>query len=72
MGYKAGSLTIELFGIDNNATMSIQNTIKSLSALSRAIDKINKTDFLTAGKNLESSLKILAFFCENYYNRKEV
>lgn len=53
MAYKAGNLEVELLGIDNNAVVSINNTAKALSALSRAIDKINGSQFVLAGQKLE-------------------
>ena len=53
MAHKAGNLEVELLGIDNNAVVSINNTAKALSALSRAIDKINGSQFVLAGQKLE-------------------
>ena len=53
MAYKAGNLEVELLGIDNNVVVSINNTAKALSALSRAIDKINGSQFVLAGQKLE-------------------
>lgn len=53
MGYKAGNLEVELLDIDNNVVVSINNTAKALSALSRAIDKINGSQFVLAGQKLE-------------------
>lgn len=53
MAYKAGSLEVELLGIDNNAVTSINNTAKALSALSRAIEKVNNAQFVLAGQKLE-------------------
>lgn len=53
MAYKAGGLEVELLGIDNNAVTSINNTAKALSALSRAIEKVNNAQFVLAGQKLE-------------------
>lgn len=51
--YSAGNLELDVLGISDKAITSINNTVKSLNSLSRAITKINQTQFVLAGQKLE-------------------
>lgn len=53
MGYTAGTLDLSILGASNSAVASIDKTVKSLNSLSRAINKINNTQFVLAGQKLE-------------------
>lgn len=53
MSYKAGSLEIELLGIDTNAVKSIQDTAKALNILSNAFRRIEQTQIVLVGQKLE-------------------
>ena len=53
MSYSAGSLELNLLGYSDGAVTSINNTAKALGSLSRAIKRINETQFVLAGNKLE-------------------
>lgn len=53
MSYSAGSLELNLIGYSSGAISSIQQTVKSLNSLSRALSKINETQFVLAGQKIE-------------------
>ena len=60
MAYKAGSLEIELLGIDTNAVKSIQDTAKALNILSNAFKRIEQTQIVLVGQKLEHIFTKLA------------
>lgn len=51
--YLAGGLQLDVLGTSTTAIKSIDDTVKSLNALSRAIAKINNTQFVFAGQKIE-------------------
>lgn len=51
--YSAGNLELDVLGISDKALVSIDKTVKSLNSLSRAITKINQTQFVLAGQKME-------------------
>lgn len=51
--YLAGNLQLDVLGSSTTAIKSINDTVKSLNALSRAIAKINNTQFVFAGQKIE-------------------
>lgn len=53
MGYSAGTLDLSILGVSDSAVASIDRTVKSLNSLSRAINKINNSNFYSAGIHLE-------------------
>lgn len=53
MGYTAGTLEIELLGIDQNAVNSINTVGRALSALSKAFKLIEQTQIVYVGRQLE-------------------
>jgi hypothetical protein len=53
MGYSAGDLSVELFGIDTNAVASIDNTAKALKRLSSALRSIEKLQSLWTSEKLQ-------------------
>lgn len=53
MGYSAGNLSVELFGIDTNAVASIDNTAKALKRLSGALRGIEKLQSLWTSEKLQ-------------------
>lgn len=53
MGYSAGTLDLSILGVSDSAVASIDKTVKSLNSLSRAINKINNTQFVPAWERLE-------------------
>lgn len=54
MGYSAGDLSVELFGIDTNAVASIDNTAKALKRLSSALKSIEKLQSIFIGNKIEN------------------
>ena len=53
MGYQAGNLELSILGFSDKAVASIDATAKALHRLASAIDKINNTQFVFAGQQLE-------------------
>ena len=60
MAYKAGDLEVEILGINNDAILSIQNTAKALSALSRSIEKLNTLSTVFVGNKLSNIFQGIA------------
>ena len=58
--YSAGELSLELLGYSDKAIASIDKTVKSLNALSRAITKVNEAQFVFAGDKLEVLFRKIA------------
>ena len=53
MGYSAGNLELSILGFSDKAVGSIDVTTKALRRLASTVDKIAKSDFYSAGNNLE-------------------
>ena len=53
MGYSAGNLELSILGFSEKAVASIDVTAKALRRLASAVDKINNTQFVFAGRKLE-------------------
>ena len=53
MGYSAGTLDLSVLGTSESAVASIDRTVKSLNSLSRAVNKINNTQFVFAWEKIE-------------------
>jgi hypothetical protein len=53
MGFSAGTLDLSVLGASDSAVASIDKTVKSLNSLSRAVNKINNSNFYSAGVHLE-------------------
>ena len=60
MGYTAGDLSVELFGIDTNSVASIDNTAKALKRLSSALKGIEKLQSLWTSEKLQYIFKGIA------------
>lgn len=54
MGFSAGTLDLSILGVSDSAVASIDKTVKSLNSLSRAVNKINNSNFYSAGVHLEA------------------
>ncbi|MBP3573868.1 MAG: hypothetical protein J6J71_04600 [Prevotella sp.] len=53
--YKAGNLTLELFGIDRSAEKTITNVVNKLNLLQRSLNVFQKVNATAVGKNLSAS-----------------
>lgn len=53
--YKAGNLTLELFGIDRSAEKTITNVVNKLNLLQRSLNVFQKVNATAVGKNLSSA-----------------
>lgn len=53
--YKAGNLTLELFGIDRSADKTITNVVNKLNLLQRSLNVFQKVNATAVGKNLSAS-----------------
>ena len=58
--YSAGDLSLEISGYSDKATASIDKTVISLNALSRAITKVNEANIALAGSKLENLFRKIA------------
>ena len=60
MGYKAGTLDLDILGISTSAIDSIDKTVKSLNSLSRSVNKVLDTQFVFAGQKIEVFFRKIA------------
>jgi hypothetical protein len=71
--YKAGNLTLELFGIDRSAEKTITNVVNKLNLLQRSLNVFQKVSATAVGKNLSASFynigKALGSINENDINK---